>query len=1165
MACPTCGAENPGGKRFCADCGTALAAACPSCGASSPPGKRFCADCGATLGAAGPQGAASPERAASGNGAVAERRLVSVLFADLVGFTTFAEGRDAEEVRETQSRYFELAREVIGRYGGTVEKFIGDAVMAIWGAPTAREDDAERAVRAALDLVDAIPRLGAGMQVRCGVLTGEAAVTLGAVGEGMVAGDLVNTAARLQSVAPAGAVLVGEATQRAADRAIAFERVGEQELKGKASPVPAWRALRIVAEVGGRNRTARLEAPFVGRADELRLLKDLFHATSREGRLHLVSVIGPAGIGKSRLAWEFLKYVDGLVDDVLWHDGRSPAYGDGVTFWALGEMVRGRCGLAETDDEATTRTKVAATLEEYAPDLEERRWLEPALLALLGLGSSPATEQLFAAWRRFFELLSARAPVVMVFEDLHFADSGLLDFVESLLEWSRATPIYVLALARPELLDRRRDWGAGRRNFHSLYLEPLSAEAMRELLLGLVPGLPEPAIRAIVSRADGMPLYAVETVRMLLAEGRLREQDGRFAPHGDLTTLAVPETLTALIGARLDALDPDDRALMQDAAVLGQSFTPPGLAAVSGRDEVSLAPRLRDLVRREMLTLQADPRSPERGQYAFVQALIREVIYNTLARRDRKVRHLAAARYFETLATDELAGILAGQYLAAYQNASDEDEAATLGIQARLALSAAADRAVALGSHDSALAFLLQAVEVTRAPEEQAALLDRAGVAAATAAHYARAEELYARALDILRRSGDEDGIVAGTARLAYAMIAASRIPEAVELAEGLDGSLPTVRDETRALLHSVRAHALMRAGRHPEAIAAADRALGFSEPLRLDRITAETLVNKASSLGFLGRLHEPIALFAAARSLAADNGWTSLELRAANNSAVTYVNDDLRRAAELVREALALATRTGDRAMELWLVNVTAQGAAVLADGWDEALMLLESELGRDHEPRDLVALVGNRAYLDASRGRPIEGDLLVLQSLEGQVSDPNAIAGVVFVRGTLALLHGDMLAAREQLEIAASVGPYDSGGVAAVAQVAILERDAGQLRELIPLLEQHPAVWQRQPQGDLVRARAGLDALEGRTQEALSGYARALALYSESGADWTVAQTAIDMAAVLDSGHPEVAAAIARAREIWGRVGATAWVARLDAVLASRTASAPEAAEPV
>ncbi len=499
MVCANCGTENEAGRKFCKECASRLALGCPSCGATNSADAKFCGECATPLvtGATPPPAAMRRSEAPARTPVpVAERRHVSVLFADLVGFTPFAEERDAEEVRETLSRYFELAGEVIARHGGSVEKFIGDAVMAVWGAPLAREDDAERAVRAGLELVDAVRTLGPAIAARAGVLTGEAAVTIGATGQGMVAGDLVNTAARLQSVAPPGAVLVGEATARAASAAIVFEPAGEQTLKGKTAPVPAWRALRVVAERGGRNRAETLEAPFVGRDDELRLLKDLFHATARERRPRHVSVTGQAGIGKTRLAWEFLKYADGLAEDTFWHEGRCPAYGDGITFWALGEMVRARAGLLETDDEATTRRKIAETVAAHVPDPDERRWIEPALLALLGVEASAAgPAHFFSAWRTFFERLAAVAPVVMVFEDLHHADSGLLDFIDHLLDWSRGVPIYVLTLARPELLERRPGWGAGRRNFATLHLEPLPEAAMRELLAGLVPGLPEAAVQ----------------------------------------------------------------------------------------------------------------------------------------------------------------------------------------------------------------------------------------------------------------------------------------------------------------------------------------------------------------------------------------------------------------------------------------------------------------------------------------------------------------------------------------------------------------------------------------------------------------------------------------------------------------------------------------------
>ena len=305
---------------------------------------------------------------------------MSVLFADLVGSTNLAEGRDPEEVRDLLSRYFDAARETIERYGGLVEKFIGDAVMAVWGTPSANEDDAERAVRAALDLLEAVETLGADVEAdlrRAGVLTGEAAATVGATSQGIVAGDLVNTASRLQSMAEPGTVLVGESTVRATGRAIAFEEVGDLTLKGKDEAVKAWRALRVLGERGGAGRGEAIEPPFVGRQEELRSIKELVRATGAERKPRLLSVTGIAGVGKSRLAWELLKWIDGLVEVLYWHRGRCPSYGDGVTFWALGEMVRMRARIAETDDPTTSRRKLSASVAEFVSDPEERRWIEP--------------------------------------------------------------------------------------------------------------------------------------------------------------------------------------------------------------------------------------------------------------------------------------------------------------------------------------------------------------------------------------------------------------------------------------------------------------------------------------------------------------------------------------------------------------------------------------------------------------------------------------------------------------------------------------------------------------------------------------------------------------------------------------------------------------------
>jgi class 3 adenylate cyclase len=436
VTCQACGSVNRDGAKFCRSCGGLLARVCPACGAPHDPGQAFCDECGAPL-AARPGQAAEPVA-----NPTAERRLVSVLFADLVGFTAASESRDAEETRDLLSRYFEAARTVIERYGGTVEKFIGDAVMAVWGTPVAQEDDAERAVRTALDLVSAVPELDGSLKARAGVLTGEAAVTLGAAGEGMVAGDLVNTASRIQSAAEPGTVVVGESTKRATEAAIAYEDAGSHELKGKVEPVPLFRALRVTAGRAGALKSAGLEPPFVGRDSELRLVKELFHACAEEKRAHLVWAVGVAGMGKSRFGWEFFKYIDGLIETVWWHRGRCLAYGEGVAYWALAEMVRMRAGIAEDEAPDAAREKLASCLAEYAADADERAWLEPRLAHLVGLAerTAPDREDLFSAWRLFFERLADQGPCVLVFEDLHWADPALLDFLDYQLDWSRNYP-----------------------------------------------------------------------------------------------------------------------------------------------------------------------------------------------------------------------------------------------------------------------------------------------------------------------------------------------------------------------------------------------------------------------------------------------------------------------------------------------------------------------------------------------------------------------------------------------------------------------------------------------------------------------------------------------------------------------------------------------------
>ncbi len=1004
-----------------------------------------------------------------------------------------------------------------------------------------------------MDLVDVVKTLGPGISARAGVLTGEAAVTIGATNQGMVAGDLVNTASRLQSVATPGTVLVGEATERAANGAIAFEPAGEQMLKGKEAPVAAWRALRVIAQVGGRNRAESLEAPFVGRDDELRLIKDLYHATVRERRARLVSVIGPAGIGKTRLAWEFRKYEDGLVEEVWFHDGRSPAYGDGISFWALGEMVRRRAGLLETDDEPTTRAKTTVMVGEIVPDEAERRWIEQALLALLGLDAgSVASDELFAAWRTFFERMASTAPVVLVFEDFHHADSGLIDFVDHLLEWSRSFPIYVVTLARPELIEHRPDWGAGKRSFTSIFLEPLPDEAMHELLAGLVPGLPASAEQAIVARADGIPLYAVETVRMLLSEGKLKLEGGIYHPTGDLASLAVPESLTALIASRLDALPPDERVLASDAAVLGQSFTMAGITSVSGLDEADLSARLHSLVRREILTLETDPRSPERGQYAFVQALIREVAYNSLAKRDRKNRHLAAARFFESLETDEVAGGLAGHYLSAYRNSSEGAEAEAVGAQARLALKAAAERAIGLGAYDQALTFLDQAIEVTTDPVETADLHERAGDGAVPAGRWEAAHAHYRQAISAYRVLGDRPAVARATGAIAAALIGSGRTTEAIAFLEPAVGEFADLANHpTGIALVGQLARAYFMGDDNRQAIEVADRVLEAAEHADLPAIVADTLVTRGTALADIGRPIEGVSAILAGRDLAEARGLSMTVLRADNNHAFAESYRDPLAGLDTSRAGVVLARRLGIRA---WIpVFVQNIGEFALRTGeWSLAMTDLTNAIAEGFEAIAEASLLACVVMLDACRGQPVDSRLDETERLIGLSDDIQKLsiqaAAVAFAR----FAAGDLGGARSAWIQAGTYVTHERYvSMPRAARAALWAGDVAAAQGDLDTLDASgfhgPAI-----DTDRRTIRAGIAALEGRSGEALALYRDAIRVWRDLGLAWDEALCGLDMALFLDPAEPEVRAAADAAREILVRLEAAPFIARLDAAMA-------------
>jgi class 3 adenylate cyclase/tetratricopeptide (TPR) repeat protein len=853
---------------------------------------------------------------------------VSVLFCDLVGFTPFSEKRDPEEVRELLSGYFELARAIVARYGGIVEKFIGDAVMAVWGAPVANEDDAERAVRAGLELVSAVAAYGSehatDLQARVGIVTGGAATTTPE--EGLVIGDRVNTAARIQAAAAPGSCYVDETTRAATAAAIAYANAGEHELKGKAEPVQLFRATQVVAAIAGSQRSGVIEAPFIGRGHELRLVKELFHASAERRSARLVLVSGVAGVGKSRLAWEFFKYIDGLAGDVLWHSGRCLSYGEGVSYWALSEMVRARLQISEEDPLDLVAERLRSGLERWIPDPADRDFIAPRLGQLLGLPTAQvlAKEELFSGWRLFFERLAEFLPVLMVVEDLQWADAGLVDFLDHLLEWSGDHAIFLLVLTRPEGAERG-GLVLSRRSVTTLPLDPLSDDVMGELLDGLVIGLPPSARARIVERAEGIPLYAIETVRGLLDKGALeRDDDGRFRLVGELGELEIPPGLTALIASRLDALSSNERRLVKECSVLGGSFPRQTVGALSEIDPDLLDDLLSSLVRKEVLTVRADRLSPERGQYAFTQSLIRSVAYDMLTRAERKARHLRTAEHLRSAFPDEgaeVAEVIGAHLYDAYKAAGDDPDAESLRAEACAAYTRAGERAESVGAPEAAEAAYLKAGELSSDEAGHALFVERAGRMAREAgwheralSHFEAAEAAHAaagRTIDVARVTALTAMALDGLGRGELAVV---RVRDALASLAGLDAPAEVVAD-----LQVRLAGALLFSGHAEQATGPIEEALTLGEHHVLPETLARAFNAKAMTLAHIGRPVEARLFFEGMASVARENGLTRPEMTAENNLSDLCMTRDLPGAEEHAEAALVLARRSGRREDEAW------------------------------------------------------------------------------------------------------------------------------------------------------------------------------------------------------------------------------------------------------
>jgi class 3 adenylate cyclase/tetratricopeptide (TPR) repeat protein len=1167
VQCPSCTVENRAGARFCRGCGAPLATRCPSCGAPHEPGQRFCDTCGGALTAAAPPPAGAPGPAPTSPAPVAELRVASVLFVDLVGSTALSEAREAEDQRELLSGYYETARTIVGRYGGVVEKFIGDAVVAVWGTPIAREDDAERAVRAGLEIVDAVAILGveAGLghlRARAGVATGQVASVVRPE-EGLVVGDRVNTAARVQTEAGPGVVLVDEVTRQASAAAIAYEDAGERRVKGKAEPLRLWRAVRVVAGAGGAGATDVLEAPFVGRDAELRLLKDLFHATADNGTARLVAVTGPAGVGKSRLRREFVNYTDGLADTFLLHTGRCLSYGDGVAYWALAEMVRQRLGIAEEAAPEEAARRLLLGLERWVADPAEREYLEPRLGALLGT-SQPglAREELFAGWRLFFERLSTVEPVILAFEDVHSADAGLLDFIEHLLDWSSRHPIFVLTFARPELADRRPGWGTGRAGVTPLYLERVPDPAMASLLDGLVRGLPAEARDQIVAQAEGIPLFALETVRALEDRGALQAEGERLIVVGELGELTIPPTLTALLAARLDALPPEERTLVTDLAVLGGSFPRAAVSAVSDLPADRLDALLASLVRKQVLAVRADPLSPDRGQYAFAQTLLRNVAYDRLSRHERRPRHLAAAAHLrEVFPNDgeELAEVIAAHELDAYRAATGDPDAEELRGRAIDALRRAGRRAAAMGASDSAERAYRSALELARAEEERLELQQLTGRMASLAGRVEEGAALLQEVVDAHAAAGrDREGVWA-TRDLGAALRALGRHEESITLTRAaLERIDPDAIDADVASLNNDLATGLVFVGRHDEAMAPAERGLLAAEALGLPDLLSDTMVALGLRYIFTMRVETGRTLIEGALKIADRHEITSVAIRAHINLGHLHTAYDLPGGEAHSREALVQARRVGNRTSEAIAVSNLMHG--YLLDGRWEAIDELAAEMitwGADNP-----YLYDRLTILSVLRGNLAQAreHLAKLEPWETN-DDVNLRRSSHAAASAVALLAGDFEEALKRCWAVLDRGteafdPADEDVRQAWPNGVGAALGLGRTDEMLRLIglveEQPPGLVPPFLRAHLDRAR-GLAALaEGRGEEAEEHLLAALEAFLALGYPYWMASTRTDLAGwlIADGRADEAREQLGDATPVLTRLGAAPALERARAL---------------
>ena len=1109
---------------------------CQACGHPNPGDARFCNACGAPL-------APSTEETRE------ERKVVTVLFCDLVGFTARSERLDPEDIKAFLTPYHAHLRSELERFGGTVEKFIGDAVMGLFGAPIAHEDDPERAVRAALAIRDWVKEDGEGLQVRISVNTGEALVRLGArplEGEGMATGDVVNTAARMEAAAPVNGILVGEQTYRATSQAIDYLPASPVVAKGKEQPIPVWEAVEARSRYGV-DLAERATGPFIGRARELELLETTLARVMEERSPQLLTLVGVPGIGKSRLVFEFFQSVDrDPTVFVLWRQGRCLPYGDGVTFWALGEMVKAQAGVLESDAAEDVEEKLHRSVRSVVPDDVEARWIADSLRPLVGLEShgdltAERLEHSFGAWRRFLEALAESRPLVLVFEDLHWADQALLDFIDQLVDWATGVPLLVLATARPELVDQRPGWGGGKTNALTVSLAPLPDEETTLLVSALLerPQLEAGIGATLLARAGGNPLYAEQYARMLMERGALEE---------------LPESIQGIIAARLDALSGEEKGTLQVAAVAGKVFWLGALEAMGNPPRWQTEDLLRGLERKGFVRRARRSSVAGEVEYSFQHILLRDVAYSQIPRAARSQKHRSAAEWLETLGrTEDHAEMLAHHYGQALEfahalGADDPD----LRDRVRRSSRAAAERATSLGAHAAALAFLERALELC--PED---IPERPQLLAACGRAQFFAEgtgaELLIEAVDRFEADAEPERAAEAAVELARLFFWRGERDKAyayVDRALALTGEMPN--SPTRAQVLVARSAYHMLASEHSQAIDTAREALPIVEGLGLSALRARLLdvigISRALE-GDVGGLSD----CERAIEMAREAGDLFEFMVATNNLFIGQLFlariDDAEATLESFRDRVA---RFGTALNRRWLASTEAEIHYVLGR-WDEVIAFLDEDIARSEigfpfylEPMERTI----RARIREARGDPAGAlaDIEHAVDLASRIKDPQQAAPVLVMSARILIANGrEREAARllsEVMEVtdAALSGLQTEARGEALISLAWLARDLDRADEVgtamaaavrTPWIEAATEVLR----GD---AAAGADALQHLGSLAAEAYTRLRA-----GRE------------LVESGRAvEGRIQLRKALEFHRRAGATAYVHEAEVLLGATVA---------